>query len=194
MATDLQNDTALWQLVQQDDRAAYQVLYLRYMELVFAEIQKRIRHQTDAEDLTQDIFLTLWEKRYSIVLEGRFFSYLYRTAQNRVMNYFRDKKIPVDHLEAWVQLSDSTDAFAEQSVAFQQTDLVHLERLVETAHQQLPLKMRQVYELRYEQHLTAAEISAQLVISPNTVRNHLKAVRKRFTLVLKKATLFFLLP
>lgn len=174
-----QNDTELWQRARQDDRAAYEMLYRRYMELLYVEIHKRILHKKDAEDLTQDIFLTLWEKRLNIVLEGRFFSYLYRTAQNRVLNYFRDKKIPAEHLEAWEMLP-------EQPVPFEATELLNMELLVEEERLKLPPKMRQVYELRYEQNMTNQEISEHLVISPNTVRNHLKEVRKRFTSVIKK--------
>lgn len=192
MTASMQNDTELWQLARQDNRAAYEVLYRRYMELLFIEIYKRILHKKDAEDLTQDIFLTLWERRLDIVLEGRFFSYLYRTAQNRVLNYFRDRKIPAAHLDLWENLPEDTTSFIAAPVAFEAAAQADMEQLVEEARQKLPLKMRQVYELRYEQNMTTVEISEQLVISPNTVRNHLKEVRKRFTSAIKRSSFFLL--
>lgn len=190
MATNIQNDIELWQLVRQGDRAAYEVLYLRYMELLFVEIHRRIRSKTEAEDITQDVFLSLWEKRTDLVLEGRLFSYLYKMAQNKVFRYFRDRKIPPEYIEAWEALAEDTTSLVEQPLPFKEADLLDMEFLVEAERQKLPLKMREVYELRYEQKMTSQEISEKLVISPNTVRNHLKEVRKRFSGAIKKASFF----
>jgi RNA polymerase sigma-70 factor (ECF subfamily) len=180
------NDTELWELTRNDNRAAYEMLYRRYMKLVFAEIHKRILHQKDAEDLTQNIFLTLWEKRYQIELEGRFFSYLYRMIQNRVLNYFRDKTVPAAHLDAW----EDTLMNAGQPIPFKTAELVDMELLIEEERSKLPPKMREVFELRYEKNMNNQEISEHLVISPNTVRNHLKEVRKRFTNAIRKTSFF----
>jgi RNA polymerase sigma-70 factor (ECF subfamily) len=180
----------LWQLVRQGDRAAYEVLYRRYMELLFVEIHKRIRSKTEAEDITQDVFLSLCERRTDLVLEGRLFSYLYKMAQNKVFRYFRDKKIPAGYVEAWETLTEETASLVELPLDFKEADLRDMEFLVETERQKLPLKMREVYELRYEQKMTSQEISEKLVISPNTVRNHLKEVRKRFSSAIKKKSFF----
>lgn len=188
MTRSIQNDTELWQLVKQDDRAAFEVLYKRYMELLFVEIHKRIGDRTEAEDITQEIFLSLWEKRMNIVLEGRLFSYLYKMAQNQVFKHFRNKKLPAAYVEAWETLAED---FVEQPLPFKEAELLDMEFLVEAARQKLPLKMREVYELRYEQKMTPQEISDKLIISPNTVRNHLKEVRKRFNGAIKKTSFFF---
>lgn len=190
MTTNIRNDMELWQLVRQGDRAAYEVLYRRYMELLFVEIHKRIRSKTEAEDITQDVFLSLWERRTDLVLEVRLFSYLYKMAQNRVFRYFRDKKIPAGYVEAWGTLTEETASLVELPLDFKEADLRDMEFLVETERQKLPLKMREVYELRYEQKMTSQEISEKLVISPNTVRNHLKEVRKRFSSAIKKKSFF----
>lgn len=191
MSTRIQNDTELWQLVRQGDRAAYEVLYRRYMDVVFVEVHKRIREKMEAEDITQDVFLSIWEKRMDIALEGRFYSYLYRAAQNRVLNFFRDKKIPATYLEAWETLPEDMAALAESPVVFNEAELLDLEFLVEEERQNLPLKMRQVYELRYEQQMSPSDIADKLAISPNTVRNHLKEVRKRFSGAIRKTSFFF---
>ena len=187
---DTRDDTTLWQLVRQDNHAAYKVLYQRYAGLLFAEIDKRIGDKTVAEDITQDIFLSLWEKRMNLVPQGRLFSYLYRMAQNQVFRYFRDKKLPAAYVEAWETLADDTVNLAEQPLAFKETELLDMELLLQSERRKLPLKMREVYALRYEQEMTANEIAEKLVISPNTVRNHLKEVQRRFAGAIKKASLF----
>ncbi len=65
-----------------------------------------------------------------------------------------------------------------------------LESLLEDEKQRLPRKMREVYELRYEKEMSDEEISGHLVISPHTVRNHLKEVRRRLTVAVRKASFF----
>lgn len=190
MATDITNDSELWQLVKQDDRIAYEQLYRRYVALLYAEVFKRIRHQTDAEDIVQDIFLSLWEKRARVELKGRLFSYLYGMAQNKVFNYYRDKKIPVDYLEIWETLPEVHAALVEQPAAFREAELATMETLIEAERRNLPPRMRQVYELRYEKEMSPQEIAEQLILSPNTVRNHLKEVRKRFMGAIKKTSFF----
>lgn len=187
---DTRDDATLWELVRQGNHAAYKVLYQRYAGLLFAEIDKRIRDKTAAEDIMQDIFLSLWEKRVSLVPEGRLFSYLYRMAQNQVFRYFRDKKLPAPYVEAWETLADNTASLAEQSLAFKEAELLDMELLLKSERRKLPLKMREVYALRYEEEMNANEIAEKLVISPNTVRNHLKEVKRRLAGAIKKASFF----
>lgn len=185
-------DTDLWKRVRNDDADAYKALYLRYVNLVYTEINKRIQQPGEAEDLTQNIFLTLWEKRKQIQLESRFFSYLYRMTQNSVLNYFRDKKIPTTYLETWERSGEAMPHLIEDPVVFNKAQLIALEIQMETERQKLPPKMRRIYDLRYKQWMTPEEISEHLVISENTVRNHLKEVQKRFRAALKKVSFLLL--
>jgi RNA polymerase sigma-70 factor (ECF subfamily) len=184
-------DSELWKLVQDDKPEAYGLLYRRYMELIFVEIHKRVESRADAEDLTQDLFQSIWEKRHSIQIEGRFFSYLWRSAQNRTLNYFRDRKIPASLLATWAGLEAAAESLSEEPQYFESDPQKGMQALIEKERSLLPLRMRQVYELRYEKELPVDEIASRLLISSNTVHNHLKALRRRFADALKKASFLF---
>jgi len=176
----LHSDQELWHLLQRGDRKAFEMLYHRYARLLFHEISKRIDSLEKVEDLVQDIFLSLWEKRASYQPHGDIYPYLYGMAVNRVLNYYRSSRIQPQFVALWDNLSEDQFELAESPVAFQRAQYEELETLVQQAISSLPPRMRQVYELRYEKNKTINEVSSILSTSPNTIHNQLKAIRKRF--------------
>ena len=188
MAANVQTDDELWLLVKQGNHAAFEQLYLRYLKPVFTEINKRIHDREQAEDLTQEVFLALWEKRATSNPQGSLYPYVYGMAVNKVFNYFRSNKIPTNFIEDWETLPEDLAQLSELPQAFKAAEVIEMEGLLDQERESLPHKMRHVYELRYEQQLSITEISQSLSISPNTVHNHLKEVRKRFTTVLRKSS------
>ncbi|MET6998241.1 RNA polymerase sigma factor [Chitinophaga defluvii] len=183
-------DKELWELSKQGNKVAYSLLYKQYVQLVVSEINKRINNRIDAEDLTQEIFLTLWEKRTTVEIENRVYSYLYGMVQYTVFNYFRNKKIQSKQLRIWQTLLDD-NIIQLPEAAGRLSSINNMECILNEEHSRLPQKMRTIYELRYIKKKSIEWISQDLNISPNTVRNHLKEARKRFSLALKKS--FFLL-
>jgi len=188
MTENIQTDEELWQLIKQDSHTAFETLYLRYLKSVFTEINKRISDRDQAEDLTQEVFLSLWEKRVTSNPQGAIYPYIYGIAINKVFNYFRSNKIPANFIETWETLPEDLAQLAELPQAFKVAEVTEMEHLLEEERSNLPEKMRRVYELRYEKRLSIAEIANGLSISPNTVHNHLKEVRKRFTSALRKSS------
>ncbi|HEK22398.1 MAG TPA: sigma-70 family RNA polymerase sigma factor [Bacteroidetes bacterium] len=188
MKANVQTDEELWQLIKQDSHSAFETLYLRYLKSVFTEINKRISDRDQAEDITQEVFLSLWEKRMTSNPQGALYPYIYGMAINKVFNYFRSNKIPANFIETWETLPEDLAQLAELPQAFKVAEVTEMEGLLEAERSNLPEKMRRVYEMRYEKRLSIAEIANGLSISPNTVHNHLKEVRKRFTSALRKSS------
>ena len=184
MFNNFSEDDELWNLVKKGNKLAFTQLYKRYVQLVFSEINKRIVNTIDAEDITQEIFLILWEKRETVEIESRLYSFLYGIIQNKVLNYFRSKKISAKHLDTWDKIVEDvpthTPAYTDSSL------LSKMELSITEEHNRLPKKMKAVYELRYIKEKSIDYISQNLNISPNTVRNQLKEVRRRFNLAIKK--------
>lgn len=185
---DTHTDDELWVQVREDRHEAFEQLYLRYLKPIFIEIHKRILDRDEAEDLTQEVFLSLWEKRATIQPRGAFYPYVYGMAVNRVLNYFRRNKIPSGFINAWENLPEDLAQLSELPEAFKNAEALEMEQLLKEERDNLPQKMRKVYDLRYEKKLSIAEIASHLSISPNTVHNHLKEVRKRFTQSLQKSS------
>jgi RNA polymerase sigma-70 factor (ECF subfamily) len=188
MADNIQTDDELWLLVKQDSHAAFEQLYLRYLKSIFKEINRRVQDRDEAEDIAQDVFLSLWEKRATTNPKGNIYPYIYGMAVNKVFNYFRANKIPANFIDTWETLPEDLAQLSELPQAFKVAEVIEMEGLLDQERSSLPEKMRIVYEMRYEKRLSIAEIANDLSISPNTVHNHLKEVRKRFTSALKKST------
>ncbi len=92
MEENIRIDAEIWEQIRCDDMPAYEEMYRKYMPVIFATAFKYIDIREDAEDLTQDVFLSIWERRAAIQLEGKLFSFLYATARYKVFRYLRDKK------------------------------------------------------------------------------------------------------
>lgn len=187
------SDEELWHLSQDGDRRAFETLYHRYARLLFHEISRRIDVLDKVEDLIQDIFLSLWEKRGSYQLKGEIYPYLYGMAVNRVLNYYRTNRLTPKFVEIWDNLPEERAELEELSAAFREAHSKELESLVDQAISALPPRMRQVYKLRYEENKTVPEVASFLSTSPNTVRNQLKAIRKRFVQSLRKTSFLLVL-
>lgn len=187
------SDEDLFLRTQHDDRAAFEQLYERHVKKIYREISKRVKVTVAAEELTQDVFISLWEKRLKIQLTGTsLLPYLYGMAINRVLNYYRSNKIPQSLIVTWENLPEEVAGLTELSQAFKQAHTQEMESLLDVAMETLPPKMLEVYKLRYEQNLSIAEIAEGLSISPNTVHNQLKNARKRFLEALKNTSFYFI--
>lgn len=183
----------LWASIQAGDRKAFEAIYHRHVRRLHQEISKRISDQTAVEDLTQDIFLSLWEKRHTYQPHGAIYPYLFGMAVNRVLNYYRTHKLQPELLQVWENLPEDITGLQELSDPFRQAHNEEMESLLNGAIASLPNRMRQVYKLRYEDNRTVPDIASQLSTSPNTVYNQLKSIRKRFVDALKHTRFFFFL-
>lgn len=186
-------DYELFEQLRLDDHHAFECLYERHVKKIYREISRRVNQTHVAEELTQDVFISVWEKRMKIQLTGNnVFSYLCGMAINRVLNYYRRNKISNAQVVKWENLPEDVAGLTELSLAFRQAHTEEMETLLDVALNALPPKMLQVYRLRYEQNLSIAEIAAGLAVSENTIHNQLKSVRKRFLVALKKTSFYFL--
>src|ERR1700744_4002857 len=93
-------DRDLWLLIREGGTHAYKELYLRYFDILFAAIVQRIKVKEEAEDLLQDVFLTVWEKRHSMEINGRVFPYLFSIMRFKVIYHLKQRTFSEKHTEA----------------------------------------------------------------------------------------------
>lgn len=186
------DEQLLWEAFKQGDRQAFEAIYHEYVHRLYIEISKRISDQQVVEDLLQEMFLTLWERRTIYQPKGDIYPYLFGMAINRVLNYYRTNKRKPMMLQLWENMPEDLIGLDELSSAFKQAHTLELELLLDKAIADLPTRMKQVYQLRYEEKKSVAEIASLLSSSPHTVHNQLKEIRKRFVKTLKETSYFFL--
>lgn len=180
------SDEELFQLIkEQHHNCAYAELYDRYWFVLW---RFALRHQTnpdEAQDSLQDVFTYLWENRQTIHIKSKVSSFLYRATLNQVL-----KKIDRNNfINAYVKsLGDKLkqhENYVEELV-FEKELHQNLVKAIE----EMPSKMRAVFEASRFEGLSYEEIAQKFNISKETVKsqikNALKIVRKHVN------TLFFL--
>lgn len=137
-------------------------LYLTYYSKLVRFAKEFVILEEDAENLTQDVFTDLWEKRDFITHIENMNAYLFRLVRNKCLDYLRHKVFEQRYVES-VQTSwdkfDMTDAAEGNDT----------EILVRAAINSLPKRCRDIFLLNRMEGLKYKEISEHLGISINTV-------------------------
>lgn len=127
-------------------------------------------------DITQDVFVMLWQTRNNIDPDRSIRSYLYRSVRNRSYNFLRDRRTVVDTSELH-NLKDPSFG-SESRVSGDGTDPVLTGKLYEWIGE-LPERQREAFELSRFEGLDHHEIAGVMEISKKTVNNHLTAALKQ---------------
>ncbi|OIP98331.1 hypothetical protein AUK40_01755 [Candidatus Wirthbacteria bacterium CG2_30_54_11] len=162
------NDEQLVAAYQQGDQQALISLYDRYIGPVFRFIRKRVATATEAEDLTQDVFLEVCSALSTVVLSKGFRPWLYGIAQNKVKSFWtREYAMPVSSVEALMEDSGWEVPAVETA---QSTFSVTEEKLLSELLRLLPENQAQVIYLRFYKEYSRQEVAEALSTSENTVK------------------------
>lgn len=160
-----EEDKRLWHLIQTAScHASFDRLYEKYWEYVFGLAFSRTKDLNMAEDLTQGLFLRLWEKRQSLTI-ANIPGYLFIAVKNGVLNWIKteQRKFP---LTATLAELKETDTAADHSMLYQELLSIH-DQLVD----QFTPAQQEIYRMRFNEDLTTKEIAGKLGISRKTVQN-----------------------
>src|SRR5690606_11401999 len=83
------------------DAKAFEKLYYRYSRKLYSNILKMVKSTDAAEEILQDLFQRVWEKRETIDLSKTFKSYLFTIAKHLVYDFFRSQT-KQRHIEAYI--------------------------------------------------------------------------------------------
>lgn len=159
----------LLEQVAEGDMEAFREMYHSFG----GELQRYIflftRSREDTEEILQDVFVKLWEKRQTLPAITSFRGYLYRMARNRVLNYFRSvrARVRTEALPESLQQEPCSPDAADQ-LLYKQYD-----NLARQAIGLLPERRKQVFLLSREKGLSLQEIADQLRVSKSAVKQHL---------------------
>ncbi|MDR2283866.1 MAG: RNA polymerase sigma-70 factor [Sphingobacterium sp.] len=155
-------------LLKRGDYAAFDALYTEYSPRILGRLIRLLGQADTAEELLQDLFFRVWEKREQIDVDQSFKGYLFKIAQNLVYDYFRKQSVDERYRAEFVRNYSELYGHIEEDIIFKQTE----ERLM-SAIDKLPPQCRQVYILFKLEGKSYVEISQLLGISKSTINNHL---------------------
>jgi RNA polymerase sigma-70 factor, ECF subfamily len=171
----IQMETNLQKLAQQiragNEKAFAELFDVYYKPLTFYSL-RIVKSLAVAEELVQDLFCRLWEKREEIIIEQSFKAYLYGAVRLNSLHYLRDNKLHNRKLESigWERSDfDSTnDKLAEADIY----------DILEKTLANLPERSSEIFTLNRIDGLKYREIAAKLSLSEKTVEAHISQVLK----------------
>jgi RNA polymerase sigma-70 factor (family 1) len=165
------NDSELFRLLQKSDSAAFQELYTRYWSKLYFLAHKRLKSAMAAEEIVQNVFLTIWRKRKTLRIEA-LPPYLAASTRYAVYHYLAAEKRRARNEEM---------AGSRQMGISTLEMLIDDKQLLEIVKQQaneLPEKCRLVFIYNKLEDQTLPEVAQRLNISVKTAEAHLtKALR-----------------
>ena len=168
------------QRVRKGDQTVFEELYRAHSRRVYALCLRMVGDPTEAEDLTQEVFLLLFRKVHTFRGDSAFSTWLHRLTVNLVLMNLRKKPVPVVSIEA---TPDSDDGTASQGIDIGSADLslegsidrINLARCIA----QLPAGFRTIFVLHDIQGYEHHEIARLLGRSVGDSKSQLHKARKR---------------
>lgn len=105
------DDKALIKRLQNKDETALSLIYDHYSRALYGVIIRICKDEEAAENLLQDTFMTIWEKSNSYDMDkGRFYTWAYRIAKNKTLNYLRkpNQLIQMEDMGVYEDRTDTT--------------------------------------------------------------------------------------
>jgi RNA polymerase sigma-70 factor (family 1) len=191
MSHHLLSDELLLKLLRVSDSEAFEAIYQRHWRKVYQLALSKVRHAETAEDITQHIFVSLWERRQALDISS-LEAYLATAVKYKCISYYESR-----YHRSIVTGVDTADMYADATTE-ESVDHADLTRAVERAMAQLPAKTREVFQLRRLHDHSVREIAERLGISEKAVEYHvtqsLKVMRhelRDYLYPLRKITWFF---
>lgn len=161
------SDLELVALLRDGDKEAFTEIYRRHWHLLYLHTRKLLTDKDEAKDLVQDVFYSLWTKANELDVRTNVKGYLYVTARNRVLNAIRNKKG-----NTFIELI-AEEIIAMDHTTVQQIDERELAALIDAEIEQLPPKMKLVFELSRKEFLTHKEIAKRLDMNEEAVKKQI---------------------
>lgn len=160
-------------LLKKEDHQAYTEIFKRYNKLLYSHAYNKIRNTDDAKDIIQQIFYSLWLNRTQINIEKNLAVYLFTSVRYKIADYFSKKDTHGKYIQSLGNFIETHQESTDHLVRRKQMSEIITEEIAA-----LPPRMREVFELSRNNHLSHKEISAQLKISEETVKDHIKKALK----------------
>jgi len=162
-------DEVLLALIRDDDQQAFKALYDRYWTPLWSYARNAMADSDDAEDIVQELFMALWEKRGSLQINTSLKAYLFRATLNKVIDRIDRSKYRLSYLEDLKYTYDRGN-YTTDGRLFER----ELEQRFEACVDQMPPKMRTIFTLSRLQMMTHQQISDSLKISRDNVNRQIK--------------------
>ncbi|MET0393979.1 MAG: sigma-70 family RNA polymerase sigma factor [Chitinophagaceae bacterium] len=172
-------DVDLLERIRQRDDDAFKQLFDRFWHPLYSLAFKKTGDDKEAEDMVQELFIELWSKKDPVILTSSLKTYLVSCIYLKTFNYFRKKGFRDRHYEDFARFAKAAMETAGLADLSFETEYGKLRDIIDQTVALMPSQMRLVFSLRHYQGEPVAAIAAQLGISAESVKSHLKIAMSR---------------
>lgn len=167
----------LFERIRAGEKEAFKEFYDKNQSALFSFLLSKGLERTTAEDLIQQAFLIIWEKRKQIDPARSLRSYLFTTAYNRMLNHFRDRK---DSEPEFAYELSSKEKNPEE-ITVQSEAIQKMHNVLAT----MPERRRSVFEFCYLKGFSHKEAASTMNVSVKTIESHMALALKELREALK---------
>ncbi|WP_461789456.1 RNA polymerase sigma factor [Pedobacter sp.] len=168
--------------MQRGDPRAFEALYRLHSSTVYRKILSMVKIADTAEEITQELFIKVWNKRELIDPDREFIYYILQMASNLVMDFYRRMARTQKLQQEVIAISTELYSHSEEELIFKES-----KSIIDNAIASLPPQQKLVFTLCKLEGKSYAEVSAELGISTSTISNHIVQATKTVKLILYSA-------
>lgn len=157
----------LIRLVNHDHRAFHE-LYDLFSPQIYCNVLRMVRDKELAQEILQEVFVKIWEKRSTVDPDKAFSSFLHQIARNMVYDHFRKLAVAKKFETHFNTVGENTYSHIEEELIYKESNQLFLDAVA-----QLSPQRKQVFTLCKIEGKSYSEVSDLLHISTSTVSDHL---------------------
>jgi len=163
-------NSRILRLLREGDEKAFEYIFHHYYNQIYTFVLNTLFDKTFAEDITQSVFISLWEKRESIDTGSNIAPFLYTIARNRV--YRQTEQLLLKYKYEQSQQEDTVESSDIEIEA--EVNSRFLEEILSELIKKLPSERRRIFLLSRKDNLSNKEIATRLQISEKTVETQIR--------------------
>lgn len=152
----------------QTDERAFEEVFKTHFKALHSYAYTILKDDVIAEEMVQNVFFKLWEKKEQLTIQTSLKAYLYKSVYHESLNYLKHQKVKSVHKAYAMHSTDHSSNLAEKK-------LLHgeLENKLQNAINDLPEQCRTIFQLSRFEELKYREIADTLGLSIKTVENQM---------------------
>lgn len=162
------SESRIIQLLQKGEAAAFEQVFKTHFKNLHGYAYTILQDEIAAEEMVQNVFCKIWEKKDLLNAETSIKAYLYRAVHNESLNYLKHQKVKAAYQMYAVQHIDTNESNAARKLM-----LSELEHKLHKALNELPQQCRIIFQMSRFQDMKYQEIANELNLSVKTVENQM---------------------
>jgi len=174
----------------------FEKLYILWYSRVKAFALEYVLHEEDAENIVQDVFADLYEKRNLIQEDKNVTAYLYTSIKNKCLQFLKEKqktRTYIHELNEKERLACEMNLSILSEIKLDFESETELDQALDQAIEKLPPQCRTIFKLNKLEHVKQKDIALQLDLSINTVESQMALAYKKLKKELQHFITFALL-